>query len=359
MSSVSLQSVNKVYGGHVAVRDLNLEIAEGEFVVLLGPSGCGKTTTLRMIAGFVDPSSGCIALGGKDVTELPPRQRDIGMVFHNYALFPHMKVRDNIAYGLHRRGVARKKADLRVDELLDTVKLTGYADHLPEELSGGQQQRVSLARAIAHTPKVLLMDEPLGALDMKLREQLQDEIHRIQKSLGVTTIFVTHDQHEAMALADRIVLMEGGAVHQQGTAAEIYLHPKSEFAAGFVGKCNLLQATYLGGGLARLAGGKKATVTDVGDSVRPGDGLRLSLRPEVLRVVPAREANGLEEAWLMACVTQRRFLGSIVHYRLRTTGGDALLAESRHLNLEVGAEVAVSWSPEYLTAFSDAGSRAQ
>jgi ABC-type Fe3+/spermidine/putrescine transport system ATPase subunit len=353
MSSVSLQSVSKSDGRQVAVRKLDLEIAEGEFVVFLGPSGCGKTTTLRMIAGFVDPSAGRILLGGRDVTNLPPRKRDIGMVFQSYALFPNMKVRENVAYGLRRRGVGRVQTDARVDELLEMVQLSHHADHRPDELSGGQQQRVALARALAHTPKVLLMDEPFGALDMKLREQLQDEIQRIQKKLRITTIFVTHDQHEAMALADRIVLMDNGEIRQEGSAADVYLRPESEFAATFVGKCNLLDAVYVGDSVARLSGGEEVMVPGVEGDCREGGRLRLSLRPEAIRLAPADKAGSSgEPGRIRAEVVQRRFLGNIIYYRLRTRAGQDLLAEGRDLEIGPGAEVDLSLDASRMTAFA-------
>lgn len=357
MSSVSLQSVTKLYGKFVAAHDINVEIPEGEFVVLLGPSGCGKTTTLRMIAGFVDPTEGRILLGGRDVTALPPRRRDIGMVFQNYALFPNMSVSENVAYGLKRRGIGGGEAARRVAELLEMVQLTSHAEHSPDELSGGQQQRVALARALAHTPKVLLMDEPLGALDMKLREQLQDEILQIQKELKITTILVTHDQHEAMSMADRILLMEDGVIRQEGTADEIYLEPESEFVASFIGKRNLLEAEFLGSkpcgaGRARLTGGEEIELLPR-RPVASGERLRLTLRPEVLRLYNRSCSAG--RALLPARVEQRRFLGNVVHYRLRLDSGQTLLAETRVREFEPGAEVGVGWDPSDLVAFPDDG----
>src|SRR5690606_30639065 len=242
MSDIVLRSVSKSYGSKAitAVNAVDISVAEGEFVVLLGPSGCGKTTTLRMIAGFVDPTSGQILFGGRDVTNVPPRLRNVGMVFQNYALFPNMTVADNIAFGPRQRGMGRSVIDQRVSELLQLVQLESRRDYLPQELSGGQQQRVALARALAFSPSVLLLDEPLGALDVQLRETMQDELRRIQQSLGITTVLVTHDQHEAMALADRIVIMADGVIQQIGSPKALYQQPANRFVADFLGKSNFL-----------------------------------------------------------------------------------------------------------------------
>jgi len=307
MSSLSLQSISKFYGHHAAVQNVDIEIAEGEFVVLLGPSGCGKTTTLRMIAGFVDPTEGRILLEGKDVTSLPPRHRNIGMVFQHYALFPTMTVAENVGYGLARRGAPKPEITRRVNELLDMVQLSAHAAYRPDELSGGQQQRVALARALAHTPKLLVMDEPLGALDKKLREQLQEDILLIQRDLRITTVFVTHDQHEALALADRIILMKDGTIYQQGNAEEIYLRPQNDFVAGFIGKRNLLEGDYLGNGKCRLTGGQLISVPQV-STLTEGMRVRLTVRPEALALT--RTAEGAPSC-LRATVKQRRFLGNI------------------------------------------------
>src|SRR5262245_20253339 len=246
MSQVTFQKVRKEYANFVALETLDLTVNEGEFLTLLGPSGCGKTTTLRLIAGFLEPTGGRILIDGEDVTGLPPQKRGIGMVFQDYALFPHLTIGENIAFRLTERGVAKGKVQARVRELLDLVRLPGVDQRYPSEISGGQQQRVALARAVAFTPRVLLMDEPLGALDLKLREAMQLELRRIQQELRITTVYVTHDQIEAMALSDRIAVMSGGRLVQLGTAAEVYGRPRTRFVADFVGKINLLEGRLVG-----------------------------------------------------------------------------------------------------------------
>lgn len=243
MARVGLSAVSKRYGEHRALLPADLEIADGEFLTLLGPSGCGKTTMLRIVAGFVAPDTGCVLFDGEDVTGVAPNRRGIGMVFQDYALFPHLTIAGNIGFGLRERGVKRAAIRDRVAELLDLIKLPGIANRLPSEISGGQQQRVAFARAIAHPPRVLLMDEPLGALDLKLREAMQLELRRLQRALGITTIYVTHDQTEAMNLSDRIAVMEGGCIRQIGRPRDIYDRPASRFVAEFVGQINLLPST--------------------------------------------------------------------------------------------------------------------
>src|SRR5919109_31258 len=243
MARVVLTDVSRRFGGVTAVDGVTLDVGEGEFLTLLGPSGCGKTTTLRMIAGFLPPSRGRIVIDGEDVTRLPARRRNIGMVFQDYALFPHLTVAENIGFGLRERGTPRRRIGERVHELTALVRLTGLERRFPAELSGGQQQRVALARALAYTPRVLLMDEPLGALDLKLREAMQLELAQLQRRLGITTIYVTHDQEEAMTLSDRIAVMSEGRILQVGPPDEVYGRPRTAFVASFVGKVTLLAGT--------------------------------------------------------------------------------------------------------------------
>ena len=238
---VRLAGVTKSYGEVVAVSDIDLEIGRGEFFTLLGPSGSGKTTTLRMIAGFEEPDSGGVELGGRDVTGLPPYDRSVNTVFQDYALFPHMTVGENVAYGLRVKGVAKEERRRRASEALATVRLSGYEARKPGQLSGGQQQRVALARAIVNEPRVLLLDEPLGALDLKLREQMQIELKAIQQKVGITFIYVTHDQEEALTMSDRIAVFHDGRIEQVGAPTEIYERPDNAFVAGFVGASNLLE----------------------------------------------------------------------------------------------------------------------
>jgi spermidine/putrescine transport system ATP-binding protein len=239
-SAIALENVSKAYGGHGAVNDLSLAIGEGEFFSLLGPSGCGKTTSLRMIAGFVVPDAGRVLLRGEDVTRVPPNKRPVNMVFQQYALFPHMSVYGNVAFGLSVKGVPRREHKDRVEELLRVVSLEGLGNRRPRQLSGGQQQRVALARALVNRPAALLLDEPLGALDVKLRRQMQLELKRIQHELGTTFVYVTHDQEEALAMSDRIAVMNAGQVEQIGSPREIYENPVSDFVADFVGTINVL-----------------------------------------------------------------------------------------------------------------------
>ena len=240
---LSIQHIRKSYGPTTVVQDFNLDVGAGEFVSFLGPSGCGKTTVLRMVAGFEEPTAGSIIVAGRDITRLKPNQRNVGMVFQAYALFPNLTVAQNIAFGLRVAGVAKAESDKRVAEMLHLIKLPQFGDRYPYQLSGGQQQRVALARAIAPKPKLLLLDEPLSALDAKVRVSLREEIRAIQKELGITTVFVTHDQEEALSISDRIVVMYGGKAEQVGTPFEIYNRPATKFVANFVGTLNVLEGT--------------------------------------------------------------------------------------------------------------------
>jgi putative spermidine/putrescine transport system ATP-binding protein len=242
MSDVTLENVHKAYGSHVAVSGVDLDVAAGEFLTLLGPSGCGKTTCLRMIAGFVKPTSGKILIGGRDVTQLPPHRRNTGMVFQSYALFPHQTVAGNVAFGLKVRRLSRAERDRRTREALQLVRLESFADRYPTQLSGGERQRVALARAVVINPEILLLDEPLAALDLKLREELQVEIKRVQSTLNMTTVFVTHDQGEALSMSTRVAVMRQGSIMQVGTPGEIYERPNSRYVANFVGRINLMEA---------------------------------------------------------------------------------------------------------------------
>ncbi len=276
--AVSLRNVAKSYGDSVVVRDLNLDIAAGEFFSLLGPSGCGKTTTLRMIGGFVDPTYGVVALHGNDVTDLPPNRRDVNTVFQSYALFDHLSIWENVAFGLRRRRVAKAEMKQRVGEMLELVQLTGRDKDKPTALSGGQRQRVALARALVNRPSVLLLDEPLAALDLKLRKAMQVEFKRIQREVGITFVFVTHDQEEALTMSDRIAVMSGGKVHQCGTPEDIYEHPTTRCVADFIGTANLMTGTYAGAGIT-LSGGVELP-TGALDGCAVGDEVSVAVRPE-------------------------------------------------------------------------------
>ncbi len=276
--AVSLRDITKSYGDSVVVSDLNLDIAEGEFFSLLGPSGCGKTTTLRMIGGFVDPTHGEVSLHGKDVTDLPPNRRDVNTVFQSYALFDHLSIWENVAFGLRRRKVAKAEMTRRVGEMLELVQLTGRDKDKPSALSGGQRQRVALARALVNRPSVLLLDEPLAALDLKLRKAMQVELKRIQREVGITFVFVTHDQEEALTMSDRIAVMSGGTVHQCGTPEDIYERPATRCVADFIGTANLMTGTYAGTGIT-LPGGV-ALQTGPLDGCAVGDEVSVAVRPE-------------------------------------------------------------------------------
>jgi putative spermidine/putrescine transport system ATP-binding protein len=329
VSRIEIEGLTKSYGGLMAVAELNLSIGAGELIVFVGPSGCGKTTTLRMIAGFVEPTSGTIRIGEKDVTRLPPRLRNIGMVFQDYALFPSMTVRQNIAFGLEEHGVARPDILRRVDEMLDLIRMRSFAERLPRELSGGQQRRVALARALAYKPSVLLMDEPLGALDQKLREEMQREFVNIQRQLGITTVFVTHDQQEAMALADRILVMNAGRVEQLGRSDELYETPASLFTATFIGRSNQFsgRVRHCETSMASidLEIGATVTVRAVSDGLAPGDEVLCIVRPERLHVEKDSEpATGPNR--ISATLQRSTYLGSFIEV-IGTTekGGEVIL----------------------------------
>ena len=282
-SFLSIQHVKKTFGDLTVVQDFNLDVGTGEFVSFLGPSGCGKTTVLRMVAGFEEPTAGSIVIAGKDVTRLKPNQRNIGMVFQAYALFPNLTVAQNIAFGLKVAGMPRADSDARVAEMLNLIKLPQFGDRYPYQLSGGQQQRVALARAIAPKPKLLLLDEPLSALDAKVRVSLRDEIRSIQKELGITTVFVTHDQEEALSISDRIVVMYGGKAEQVGTPFEIYNRPATKFVANFVGTLNVLEGTVTDASAGKVkVGTSEVLLKDKLNGSKAGDTLSLALRPEAI-----------------------------------------------------------------------------
>ncbi|WP_425064956.1 ABC transporter ATP-binding protein [Reyranella sp.] len=314
-AAIKLDQVTKTFDGRVmAVDAVTLDIAAGEFFSLLGPSGCGKTTSLRMIAGFEHPDSGRVHVGGRDITDLPVHRRDMGMVFQSYALFPHRTVAENVAFGLRMREVPKPEIERRVAAALAQVALTGFENRKPGQLSGGQQQRVALARALVVEPPVLLCDEPLGALDRKLRQQMQFELKELQKRLGVTLVFVTHDQEEALAMSDRIAVMNGGKVEQVGTPTEIYERPRTRFVADFIGEINILE----GGGPLR------------------------ALRPEKIRLVAA------EGARLSGTVETSNYLGGSTLLRVQPANGPSMLVRETHAGERAsrapGDAVGLAWN---------------
>lgn len=327
MATVSLQNLRKEYGGAVAVSDFSLDIAEGEMVAFLGPSGCGKTTTLRMIAGFVAPSAGAIRIGDVDVTGLPPERRDTGMVFQRYALFPHMSVAQNVAFGLEMRRMSASDRKQRVAEVLAMVQMSPLAERYPRQLSGGQQQRVAIARALAIRPKVFLLDEPLSNLDAKLRVEVREEIRALQQRLGLTTIFVTHDQEEALTISDRLAIMYDGRVQQVGRADELYERPANHFVADFLGKMNFYEGR-LGADGFETGNGTLLRVAATA-ATPPGHDVTIGIRPE--RIVLSRLPSvPLRANMLPVAVTAQVYMGSVIEWRLRTERGDTLACHTHN-----------------------------
>src|SRR5437870_910527 len=317
--AIALEDVGKRFGKVGAVQGVTLEIGDGEFFSLLGPSGCGKTTTLRMIAGFEVPDEGRISLQGRDVTAVAPNRRPVNMVFQQYALFPHMSIYDNVAFGLKVKRVPRGEHAGRIREILRVVELESLERRRPRQLSGGQQQRVALARALVNRPAALLLDEPLGALDVKLRKQMQLELKRIQHELGTTFVYVTHDQEEALAMSDRIAVMNGGLVEQIGAPREIYEHPQTAFVADFIGSLNAieLRVDELVGGYAvmRVGEGQRVVVA-VGSGIRTGDSFRVSVRPERVQIGPAGSPAADGGSRLEGTVADLVYLGMYTQFHV-------------------------------------------
>jgi spermidine/putrescine transport system ATP-binding protein len=337
---VRLVDVVKDFAELRAVDGISLEIPRGSFFALLGPSGCGKTTTLRMIGGFEEPTEGQIFLGDRDVVGLPPYKRDVNTVFQSYALFPHMTVAQNVAFGLERRGIGKTEVRARVREVLELVDLAGRETHKPKQLSGGQQQRVALARAIVNNPRVLLLDEPLGALDLKLRKQMQLELKRIQNEVGLTFVHVTHDQEEAMTMADTIAVMNGGRIEQLGTPAELYERPSTAFVAGFLGKSNLLAGTISGDGRIELSDG---TVIQARTNGRRGP-ISVGVRPEKVTLGDA----GVNR--LSGKVRESAYIGVATELVVSTAVGELTVfhqnVESGGVAPSPGTDVVLSWGPD-------------
>ncbi len=340
--------MTKRFGATTVIEDLDLEIGRGRFYALLGPSGCGKTTTLRMIGGFELPTAGRVFLGDEDVTDRPPHKRDVNTVFQSYALFPHLTVAKNVAFGLQRRKVDKAEVDRRVTEALETVQMASFAARRPTQLSGGQQQRVALARALVNRPRALLLDEPLGALDLRLRRQLQVELKKIQQDVGITFIHVTHDQEEAMSMADTIAVMNGGRIEQAGTAEELYEAPKTAFVANFLGTSNLIDAKLNGDGAVQTHDGATLHVPKerIGRAGLTSDAVRVGVRPEKIWIggAPRDGANVLHGR-----VELSSFLGTVVQYVVRSRGGEELTVICQNddgasrAQFAAGEEVALSW----------------
>jgi spermidine/putrescine transport system ATP-binding protein len=346
--AVRLEGVTKRFGHATAVDSLDLTVGRGEFFSLLGPSGCGKTTTLRMVAGFEQPTEGRIFLEGEPVAEVPPYKRNVNTVFQSYALFEHLDIEGNVAFGLKRRKVASDEIKTRVAEALELVQLTGRENSRPGELSGGQRQRVALARALVNRPAVLLLDEPLGALDLKLRKQMQVELRQIQREVGITFLYVTHDQEEALAMSDRIAVMNDGVVEQMGPPEEVYERPSKAFVAGFIGISNLMEGK-IENGAVRLSGGELCPASIPADTAE-GTEVQLSVRPEKIRL----DASGDGLVVLRGRVAERVYVGTSTQVIVELAAGARLVALEQNTHVseagdrwEIGNEVTVAWEPEH------------
>jgi spermidine/putrescine transport system ATP-binding protein len=347
---IELKGVSKRYGAIDALKGITLSIRNGEFLTFLGPSGCGKTTILRLIAGFERPTTGTIILQGRRVDDLPPDRREVNTVFQSYALFPHMSVRENIAFGLKMKGVPRKEIEERVAEALRMVKLEEFASRRPHQLSGGQQQRVAVARAVVNKPLVLLLDEPLSALDYKLRREMQMELKQLRKALGITFVFVTHDQEEAFSMSDRVVVMNEGAIEQAGTPREIYEEPANLFVARFVGEINILDGHVLSRlerGVEAMVEGRTMLLTTMRE-LSKGQRIQVLLRPEDMRIVRGPETNG---DGFLGTVTDMVYKGTTVDLLVRLDIGTSIAVtqffneSDGEISCRTGDRVSVSWVP--------------
>ncbi len=363
--AIGLEDIRKSFGKVEAVRGISLDVREGEFLTMLGPSGCGKTTTMRLIAGFEDPDGGRILLRGRDVVGIPPNGREVNMVFQQYALFPHMTVEGNVAYGLRLKRVPRDERRRLVGEMLDVVRLEGFERRRPAQLSGGQQQRVALARALVNSPAALLLDEPLGALDVKLRKQMQLELKRIQLELGTTFVYVTHDQEEALSMSDRIAVMNQGLIEQLGSPREIYERPQTPFVADFVGVLNAMEIRVDEvrdlTAVMRVGGGERVEVP-VPTGASTGQRLTAAVRPERVRVQPAGAADNGTGSRLGGEIALIVYLGTLTQFHVDTSLGTRLIAhrlsDEAAGDVREGEKVVLTWDRDDTSVLGDAGTPA-
>lgn len=346
---LELSGISKAFDGHSVLKDLKLSVFRGEFLSILGPSGCGKTTLLRIIAGLCPPDFGTVLLNGEDLTNTPPNKRNVNTIFQNYALFPHMNVGANIEYGLKIRGVKKAERQERMRELLHLVQLDGMERQMPSTLSGGQKQRVAIARALINDPEILLLDEPLGALDLQLRRYLQTELKRLQKKLGITFLYITHDQEEAMNLSDRIAVMSGGVLEQTGTPQEIYDHPKTAFVAQFIGTTNLFSAKTFSESELLF----EDAVFPVSTPLTPYRDVTVSVRCE--RLLLSRKQT---KASVPATVTENTYLNGILKTQLKTDRGTQMISTRNEERFELGERVYLSFLPQDAVIVENSGKEA-
>lgn len=338
---IRLEGIRKSFGDNEVLRDINISIHENEFVTLLGPSGCGKTTTLRIIGGFETPDSGRVIFDGKDITDMPANQRHVNTVFQNYALFPHMDVGENVAFGLRVKGLPEDEIREKVTRALKLVNLSGFERRKIDQLSGGQQQRIAMARAVVNEPKVLLLDEPLGALDLKLRQEMQYELVRLKNELGITFVYVTHDQEEALTMSDTVIVMNNGLIQQMGTPEEIYNEPQNAFVADFIGDSNILSGRMVRDGLVEINGHEFECVDGSEDGFMPGQEVDVVIRPEDIEIRPYGQGV------LNGTITSRIFIG--VHYEMLArseTGSDFEWLLQNYDSYDVGEKIGMYIKPE-------------
>ena len=351
---LELKDIYKTFGQTEVLKSIQISVQKGEFITLLGPSGCGKTTLIRIIAGLESPDRGQVLLNGSDVTKSAPEKRDVNTVFQNYALFPFMNVAENIGYSLRIKGIRKNEIQKAVEDILAIVQLSGYEKRMPSELSGGQKQRVAIARALVNQPSVLLLDEPLGALDLQLRRQMQMELKALQKKLGLTFIYITHDQEEALTMSDRIAVMKDGTFQQLGTPAEIYDRPKTSYVARFVGEANILKGTVLevkGDNLLVDCAGTPMLILRLDTHLHPGDPVTFAIRSETVELLDAHDDGGMD-----AVITGSSFAGGMLRIEMQLTDGNKITASRHgiHLDMKPGDSVKILWKAESAIPVSEA-----